>query len=41
MREKTVIDRAAITPKEKNCSRFARRHHSRQRARFFSSSGKR
>jgi hypothetical protein len=36
-----MIDTAAITAKEKNCSRLALRHHSRQRERFCSSSGKR
>ena len=30
-----------MTPNEKNCSRFARFHQTRQRARFCSSSGKR
>ena len=38
--EKAVIDRAAMTAKEKNCSKFALRHHSRQRDMFFSSWGK-
>ena len=39
MSEKIVIDSAAISAKEMNCSRFARFHHVRQRARLVSSSG--